>query len=259
MPNRIIPEFWLYDPTISALRRDSQLFLFRLAIAVDDYWRFGVGPSPQQPLLLRSTLYPLDPGIRIADISRWLHECKQAGMILLSDSQRGWYVEIHEAWRYRRDDYSEHQPKYGPRLAKPAEQTQLSLGPVEVAQPAARKSRKPPIQVNRSRVEDEVEIESLPAPATQKTRLLSQGNDSERFARDSDWMNDDVWIDLVNALGPIEMTRNGAMWEKRLNTCRAALANALGDWRSKTPDQRAGCNAAAWITTAFETEKRRSA
>ncbi len=259
MPNKVIPEFWLYDPTITALRRDARLFLFNLALATDTHWRFGVGPCPQEPRLLRSTLYPLDTDIRIAEISRWLQDCKQAGILLLSDSPRGWYVEIREEWRYRREDYAEHQPKYGPRHAKPAEQSQLPLGPMEVAQPAARKSRKPKIQMNESRVGEEVDTESSGAPHPQEIRLLSQGKDSDRFARDVDDVRDDVWIALVKAVGLVEMTKNGAMWEKRLKLSRGALANAVGDWLAKTPDQRGGINPAAWITTAFETEKRRSA
>lgn len=94
-----------------------------------------------------------------------------------------------------------------------------------------------------------------------------RGRDSEesaaqqqgRFARDeSTHPTDEAWSDFIHALGLVEMHSNGALWSQRWKHKRSALIEALQDWRSKTPDQRAdgGGNAAAYFTQAYERARR---
>lgn len=247
MPNRTFPEFWRHDPQLCALKRDTRLFFFYLALSVDDYWRCGVGPSPQEPEFLRSTCYPLNRDVRTADVARWLHELKQAGAILVSDSERGWYVEIVESLRYRRDDYKEGQPKYGPRHQRPPAQKELpNLGPVALGPP--------PTQVKRIRVDHGHAHESPPAtPPPPQTRVLSHGEDSARFARwIEDIPHDDAWRDLCEAVGSTEMHRSGAAWKLRFETHRGSVVRALEDFTVQSPADRAAiANVGAYLNQRF--------
>ncbi len=79
------------------------------------------------------------------------------------------------------------------------------------------------------------------------------------FARTEETIDDEVWRDLCNAVGPREMATNGAMWMKRLKLTRRAMALAVSDWKAKTPAEKAagGGNAAAYITTAYDREKQK--
>lgn len=244
MPNRILPEYWKYDPALCALRRDTRLFFFLLGLSVDDYWRCAVGPSPQEPSFLRSTCYPCDQDVRLADVARYLHELKVAGAIVVGDSERGWYVEIVERLRYRREDHREGQPKFGPRLQKPAEQPPLPGGLLSVAPP--------PAQVKRMRRRNKIESESAPGA---DNRAMDRGDeaDSSQHARWIDALpDDDLWRDCCELLGRPEMHARGALWLLRLGAHRGALARALEDVRVKTPGERAEIhNIPAYVTQRY--------
>lgn len=242
MPNRTFPEEWKYRPELCALRRDPRLFFYLLAQSVDDYWRCFVGPSPMRPEFLRSTCYPLDRDVRTADVSRWLHELKSAGIVVVSDSERGWYVEIVESFRYHRDDYSQKQPKYGPRHKPPPEQPTLPLGPLSAVEP--------PTQALRSRVDHGLANESPRAtPPTRKTRPASAGSDSLRFARSADDHDDPVWQDLCRVLAPNELTIMGAEWDRRWRLDRTGLGSLVRQWLDIDPTKRG--NAAAYLTSEW--------
>lgn len=260
MPNRIIPEHWIYDVELSKLQRDAQLFFFRLAISVDDYWRCFVGPSPQEPLYLRSTLYPLNPEVRVADVARWLHACEQAGAILTRDSERGWFVEVSERMRYRREDYAERQPKFGPRLPTPPAQQELPLGPVPLkSPPLPRKGQKDASRFKGVGGESVDVVETESRASARKDSGAVARKESDRFARDEESVDDPLWGDLCRTVGLLEMSSNGAAWERRLKLNRNALRTALMDWNAKTPQERneGGGNAAAYIVAAFDCEVRR--
>lgn len=296
MPNRIIPEFWLYDPHLNALKRDAQLFFFRLALAVDDHWRCFVGPSLHEPHYLRSTLYPVNPEVRYTDVSRWLREVQSSGAILVRDSDRGWYVEIPERLRYRKDDYREGQPKFGPRktVHETPAQAQLPLGPVGLSQPPslARATTYPHVNPtsteklegsrSRSRKEDEDEsapvqppgVIALPMPRTEAeyreaTRRLEAGEKEKesgktktvpgKFAQDETaFPGDEAWGDFLLVLGGKEAVQNGSLWKKRWRAHRSILVRCMLDFRSKPPLERKEINAAAWLTAALENELRRA-
>lgn len=248
MPNRILPEFWKYDPALCALRRDTRLFFFHLGLSVDDYWRCAIGPSPQEPSFLRSTCLPCDQDVRLADVTRYLHELKVAGAIVVGDSERGWYVEIVERLRYRREDHREGQPRYGPRLQKPAEQPPLPGGLLSVAAP--------PTQVNRRRNRNKVESESAPGAGNRAVCREKESSDTTAPGLHARWIDalpgDDLWRTLCETLGRSEMTARGALWIMRLETSRTALAHALEDLRVKPPTDRATIqNPAAYVTQRF--------
>jgi hypothetical protein len=84
---------------------------------------------------------------------------------------------------------------------------------------------------------------------------LTRNPKPETFQRDAESVDDEVWRDLVQVMGMREMVSNGAMWERRLRTDRGRLAEALSDYRAKTPGEREGVkNAAAWVTWRFENQ-----
>lgn len=273
MANRILPEFWRYDPAVSSLRVHTRELLFRLVLAMDDYWRCFVGSSPQQPDFLRSTLYPLNPEVRLADVSRSLAEAQAAGVLLVRDSERGWYVEVAETFRYRREDYEEAQPKFGPRIPRKPAQSELPLGPVALPpakKPSKKAFREPrPLQANRIRIEDGDETESSGTPPEvepQGNRMLSQGSDSgnrseSKFSRDVNaFPGDAAWAELTRLLC-FEMVDKGALWEGRWRENRDACVAGLRDWQAKSPQQRAegGNNPGAFITKAFTAATQRLA
>ncbi len=105
----------------------------------------------------------------------------------------------------------------------------------------------------------EGEARSVPARANDSGfRCDATKGDSGRFARDANAVPHDLlWETLCRTLGLLEMKQNGALWLTRYKLCRDALATAVSDFNAMTEANRAKWNAAAYITTAFENEKRR--
>lgn len=82
------------------------------------------------------------------------------------------------------------------------------------------------------------------------------GAASRGFARDSACFEDDEkWVLLVRTLGRTEMRERGALWAKRFRLCRDAMSTALSDFLALDAKRRQKWNPAAYITTAFESEK----
>lgn len=88
MPTRLIREGWLESEAINALDAPGERFFLRLCLRADDFGRFHANP-----LLLKSSLFPLREDVRSADISRWLAACEKSGMVrCYSDSGKPYLV-----------------------------------------------------------------------------------------------------------------------------------------------------------------------
>lgn len=258
MPNHILPELLVRDAVVCAMTRDAQFMLFKISVMCDDHHRLAVGTSPQRPDVLRATLYPCNPEIRIPTVIAWLEENQAAGTVLIADSERGWYVEVAERFRYRREDYKEGQPKYGPRIPMPPQQAELPYGLPGVKAPRGRPKKIAATQVNQSRVEGEDIAESARAREGDSgtRRAVARGESPEKFARGEDFVDDPLWGDVLRAIGLQESTENGALWAARLREHRLALAMAYAQLRDAGDAVQ---NKAAWLTTAFERIKREQA
>jgi hypothetical protein len=92
----------------------------------------------------------------------------------------------------------------------------------------------------------------------QRTRALSSGEDSKRFARDEDHVGDEVWQSFCTVIREAgrssdELVRNGAAWLARWKASRGALALAVEDWKVMTPAARAKIgNPGAYIVSRYE-------
>lgn len=88
MPNRILRD-WTDSENIDILSVYAERFFIRLIMKADDYGRYNANVK-----FLRSTLFPLKTDIRESDISRWLTECKDSGLIVLYNITQKDYLQI---------------------------------------------------------------------------------------------------------------------------------------------------------------------
>jgi hypothetical protein len=77
MPNRILRD-WTDSELINELSWQAEVLFTRLIMKADDFGRFSANEK-----LIRSLCFPLKDGVRDADITRWLAECEQAGLIVV--------------------------------------------------------------------------------------------------------------------------------------------------------------------------------
>ncbi len=89
MPARIIREGWIESERIAQLDAVSERFFLRLCLRADDYGRFH-----GNPILLKSSLFPLAEDIRSTDIPRWLAACETAGLVRCYDHDGKRFLEI---------------------------------------------------------------------------------------------------------------------------------------------------------------------
>lgn len=285
MPNHTLPEHLTYAPELLwipaggkphgvRVTKAARILFFQIWMQMDNHHRLDIGPSPENPVVLRSKCHPAEPDIRIPDVARSLEELRQSGAVAIRDSDRGWYVEIAERLRYRREDYKEGQPKYGPRHAPIPTQGTLPLCAAP-APPRMLKDVEPP-DVPRAPVgkqEDRLSFDSGhghdPDSArgrAGKNRATGRGegigkkaaasHEPGRFARD-EWQmpGDEHWGTLCRLM-PLEMVERGAHWVKLWREkpdARRAIIVAMLDWLSKTPDERQakGGNAGAYIQECY--------
>lgn len=213
--------------------------------------------------------HPAETDIRIPDVARWLIELSHAGAVAIHDSDRGWYVEIAERLWYRREDYQEGQPKYGPRKPKPAEQQTLPLGPVNVVERPFVPSAPVPTQA-QSNPQSNPKAKAIPIPRGKESWNRAQGADwdSEEARRQGKFASgphafptDDCWSDVCRELGAEEMHDHGVMWALRWSVCAQTLGEAFRDWRAQTPSERdaGGGNFAAYLNACFSKRAGRKA
>ena len=238
MPNRTLPEPLKMEPRLLAASRHARLFFFHLWLTVDDYRRAPLGPSPASPTVLRAMCHPAEPEIRIPDVARWLQELQAAGAIVMRDSDRGWYVEIAESLWYRREDYAERQPKYGPRLEQTPTQATLPLGPVNKVPDVLQCSHIPTQALrvefgsgnaNESRGREESAIRK---PGGGKDSAKAQAG---KFAAGEHSKGDDpVWVDFCTWMGDGQMVceelwNNGARYLALLRERRREFVEAMAE------------------------------
>lgn len=89
MPNRILRD-WTDSETIDQLTIQGERFFTRLIMKADDYGRYSANVK-----ILKSTLFPLKTDVRETDISLWLAECKQCGLIALYNVASKEFVQIN--------------------------------------------------------------------------------------------------------------------------------------------------------------------
>jgi hypothetical protein len=94
MPKRILREGILTSEPINALSAHAELFYRRLMSIVDDFGRYEANPK-----LLRIYCYPLKIDVTSTDnISSWLSECEERGLIETYEADGKRYLEITK-WR----------------------------------------------------------------------------------------------------------------------------------------------------------------
>lgn len=89
MPSRIIREGWLESERINELDAPAERFFLRVCLRADDYGRFHANP-----VLLKSSLFPLREDVRSTDIPRWLAACEKAGLVRCYEVDGKRFLEI---------------------------------------------------------------------------------------------------------------------------------------------------------------------
>lgn len=271
MPSRILPELLTNDVLLCQCSRDARFLFFCIALHVDDSHRLLIGPSRSRPLFVKSRCLPFDD-VRASEVSRWLHELEQAGAIAVHESLEGTWLEVAERLRYRREDYSERQPKYGPRKLKQAKQAELPFGPLGLVEG----SRPGPAEAPGENLKG-VGYESKTKTQTGGPAALSPASCAQfvpnpapsgrsatslpgaESAGPSWTPMDDVWLALHRACGLVEMTANQALWKIRFGEDYEALREAVFDFTQKPPAERAKINPGAYITARYQALRERAA
>jgi hypothetical protein len=88
MPNRILRD-WTDSEAVDLLSIYAERFFTRLIMKVDDYGRYSANLK-----LLKSALFPLKTDVRETDVSRWLSECEQSGLVVLYNVASKGYLQI---------------------------------------------------------------------------------------------------------------------------------------------------------------------
>lgn len=255
MPNRTTPEFWKDDENLNQLPTSARLLFYLLQHVIDDTHRFKIGPEPQKPKLLHAALYALAPSQRVTDTARDLLRLKDAGVISVRDSERGWYGEIAEHMRYRSEDFAKGAPRYGPRQAAVISQPQLPLGPVEVL-PAAR--MKGPKSKPYGYGND------IDPDSNRGNRELSRGEESgargeaprerpKSFERSVTTLSSSqVGARLAGFFGFEQMTResiqSGAFWEGATRDYPEIIDELIDEGLRKKEELKTGETRAKWLT-----------
>lgn len=91
MPNRVLRD-WTDSDSIHKLSAHAERFLTRLIMKADDFGRFHASVK-----LLKAALFPyLIDEVTDADITTWLDECVQAGIVSTYAIDDRCYLEIHK-------------------------------------------------------------------------------------------------------------------------------------------------------------------
>lgn len=88
MPNRILRD-WTDSEAVDLLTAESERLFTRIFMKADDYGSYHANVK-----LIRSTLFPLKTNIREADISRWMEELLNAGLILFYEVDEKKYLRV---------------------------------------------------------------------------------------------------------------------------------------------------------------------
>ena len=90
MPSRVIRDGILESVPVNSLSWEAELFYRHLMSVVDDFGRYNALPT-----LLRSRCYPLQfERVKDAQVSKWIKECAQAGLLLPYKVDGKPYLEV---------------------------------------------------------------------------------------------------------------------------------------------------------------------
>jgi hypothetical protein len=87
MPNRVLRD-WTSSEVIDQLSEGAEVFFTRLIMKADDYGSFYANPK-----LIRSALFPLKE-YKDTQITKWVNECLNAGVIFLYEIENREYIRI---------------------------------------------------------------------------------------------------------------------------------------------------------------------
>ena len=90
MPNRIIKESITTSETLDQVGAEAERLFYRLIVVCDDYGRFDATPN----IILGRCLPRKIGRIRDRDITRWLGELEDAGLIARYDSDGHPYLQM---------------------------------------------------------------------------------------------------------------------------------------------------------------------
>src|SRR5579872_421664 len=91
MPNRMLRD-WTDSEAVNKLSVGAERFFTRLIMKADDFGRYYADAC-----LLRSFLYPrIIEKVKESDISKFLNECKAAGLIIVYEIDAKYYLEIKD-------------------------------------------------------------------------------------------------------------------------------------------------------------------
>ena len=88
MPTRVLRD-WTDSDRVNKLSAEGERLFIRLIMKADDYGRYFADTKR-----LKSFLFPLTESLRESDISRWLDECQQAGVIRIYEVAGKRYLEL---------------------------------------------------------------------------------------------------------------------------------------------------------------------
>jgi hypothetical protein len=101
MPTRLIREGWLESEKINMLDASAERFFLRLCLRADDFGRYHANP-----ILLKSSLFPLIEAVRSTDIPRWLAACEKAGLLRCYSHDGKQFIEIRKFGQRARSQVS---------------------------------------------------------------------------------------------------------------------------------------------------------
>lgn len=104
MPNRVLRD-WTDSEAVDILSVYAERFFTRLIMKVDDYGRISANPK-----ILKGNLFILKDDVREADISSWMDECHNAGLILLYEVNLKKYIQIENFKQTLRQKVEKHPP-----------------------------------------------------------------------------------------------------------------------------------------------------
>lgn len=249
---RCIPTASIYSQVIASLSSFEWGFYYASQLTQDTRHCL-----PYDAQLLKSVVIPGRPWVTCTVVERARDRMISLGIYARHVSQRKVWLEITPEHRHSAGNNT---TGFGDYSQEPQQ--------MEMTMPVVLKS---PRQTRDSRLRVEKEENRYPDSAREKNNgpymdsvnqdlsIVDEETDRRnRFAAGKETMPDDpLWLSLIKAVNPSEMMKNGLLWKKRILEERDAMTTALSDWWAMKPENRAKYNAAAYITTAFENEKRK--
>jgi hypothetical protein len=149
MANRVLRD-WTDSEKVRNISVYAERFFTRLIMKADDFGRF-----PADTSLLRANLFPyLLKEVTEAQISKWMNDCRVAGLIILYDANGKKYIEIQE-FKQRLDRAKEKYPA-------PSGNARENSGgsPAETETESERKQKQNPKQETKVDVRNNVALTS---------------------------------------------------------------------------------------------------